>query len=55
MTIQGSFIISPASDIVLRNLTFKHLAELIKENALAERKLRKRKRPEMETKTNINP
>jgi DNA-binding Lrp family transcriptional regulator len=55
MTIVGSFIVSLAIDRIPRNLTFKYLAELIKENALAEKKLRKRKRPQAETKTSINP
>jgi hypothetical protein len=55
MAIVGSFIVSLASDRIRRNLTFKYLAELIKENALAEKKLRKRKRPQAETKTNVNP
>jgi DNA-binding Lrp family transcriptional regulator len=55
MTIQGSFIVSPARDITPRNLTFKYLAEFMKENAFAELKLRNRKRAGTETKTNINP
>jgi hypothetical protein len=37
MTVTDSFVISLVSDNILRNLTFKHLAELLKKEHVQEK------------------
>jgi hypothetical protein len=38
MTVTGSSVISLVGDSLIRNLTFKHMSELMKENLSAENK-----------------
>ena len=52
--IHESFTVSLASDVTSRNLTLKYLAESMKENALAEVKLRKKRKSEKMEKPNVN-